>query len=137
MMQDYNPLNWFWIVSGDESRAWSSAAGAYVAEYPTDRLTRIASEPELNEVLRPYGLVLPFQEIPKSVSPYQARVALYSAGLLPSVEAAITSAPIPAQIAWEYATVFERHSPFIEALAPMLGLTEAQINDLFVAASQV
>ncbi len=26
----YNPSDWFWIVGGDESRAWSSAAGAYV-----------------------------------------------------------------------------------------------------------
>ena len=55
----YQPENWFWIVAGDTSRAWSSAAGAYVTEYPDDRLTRIESEASLNDVLRPYGLVLP------------------------------------------------------------------------------
>lgn len=136
-MQNYDPLRWFWIVGGDESRAWSSVDGAYVSEYPSDRLTRIASESELNEVLRPYGVVLPLPEIPESVSPYQARCALHAAGLLTAVEATIASADVPAQIAWEYATVFERHSPFIEALAPMLGLTEQQIDDLFITASTV
>lgn len=55
----YQPDNWFWIVAGDTSRAWSSAAGAYVTEYPDDRLTRIESEASLNDVLRPHGLALP------------------------------------------------------------------------------
>jgi len=26
----YTPSNWYWIVGGDESQAWSSAAGTYV-----------------------------------------------------------------------------------------------------------
>lgn len=55
----YDPRNWNWIVGGDESRAWSSAAGEYVTDFPADRVTRIASETELNDVLRPYGLALP------------------------------------------------------------------------------
>lgn len=56
---DYNPRVWFWIVAGDTSRAWSSAAGTYVADYDSSRVTRIVSEAELNDVLRPYGLTLP------------------------------------------------------------------------------
>lgn len=56
---EYDPFNWFWLVGGDDSRAWSSATGAYVSDYPVDRVTRIASEAELNDVLRPYGLALP------------------------------------------------------------------------------
>lgn len=59
MMQPYNPRDWYWIVAGDATRAWSSADGAYVNEYPSDRLTRIASEAELADVVRPYGLALP------------------------------------------------------------------------------
>jgi hypothetical protein len=55
----FDSRTWFWIVGGDESRAWSSAAGGYVSEYPTDRLTRIASEEELSDVLRRYGLPVP------------------------------------------------------------------------------
>ncbi|WP_045835657.1 hypothetical protein [Hyphomicrobium sp. 99] len=55
-MSDF-PKNWFWIVGGDESKAWSSAACAYVAEYPSDRATRIANEIELYDVLAKNGAV--------------------------------------------------------------------------------
>jgi len=47
----YDPNDWYWIVADDESRAWSSALAGWVAEYPNDRLTRIASEVELYDVL--------------------------------------------------------------------------------------
>lgn len=89
------------------------------------------------------GVIVPYQsppaEIPMMVSPYQARVALLNAGHLPAVDAIMAdpSTEQAAKIAWEYATVFERHSPFIASLAPAIGLTDAQIDDLFVAASQV
>lgn len=53
---EYSPRNWFWIVGGDESRAWSSAAGAYVTDYPIGQTTRIANEVELYDVLAKAGL---------------------------------------------------------------------------------
>lgn len=59
MIIDFNIHDWYWIVGSDESRAWSSAAGAYVTSYPPERVTRIASESDLSDVLRPYGLTLP------------------------------------------------------------------------------
>jgi hypothetical protein len=52
------PIDWFWIVGGDASRAWSSLAGAYVSQYP-DGASRIASEAELADVLQGYGLAGP------------------------------------------------------------------------------
>ncbi len=55
----YNPRNWFWIVGGDETKAWSSASGSYVSDYPKDRVARIATEAEMTDFLRPYGLLLP------------------------------------------------------------------------------
>ncbi len=137
----YTPHNWFWVVNGDTSRAWSSAASAYVTEYPFDTLTRIESEAALTDVLRPYGLAgpSPTQLIPTSVSPYQARVALTRAGLFDAVEAIMAneSTPAEAKIAWEYAVVFDRHSTFIATLAPALGLTEQQIDELFVLAATI
>ncbi len=61
MLNDpYNPSDWFWIVAGDKARAWSSKAAAYVTEWPSTRQTRIISEQELSDVLRPYGLVGPY-----------------------------------------------------------------------------
>ena len=53
---EYTPKNWFWLVGGDDTRTWSSAASAWVDSWPADRLTRIASEDELSDVLRPHGL---------------------------------------------------------------------------------
>ena len=75
--------------------------------------------------------------VPDSVSPYQARMALHSAGLLISVDALMADSQTDpaAKIAWEYATSIERRSPFISALAPALGLSDAQIDDIFVAAA--
>lgn len=50
--------NWFWVVGGDESRAWSSAAGGYVPEWAEDRATRVASEDELVKAIARYGFAL-------------------------------------------------------------------------------
>jgi hypothetical protein len=55
----FNPNEWFWIVGSDETRAWSSEAGAYVSDWNAERTTRIGNELELNDVMRPYGLTLP------------------------------------------------------------------------------
>lgn len=64
-MINFDVRDWFWIVGGDASRAWSSRESRYVAGWPVDRLTRIASEAELSEVLLTRGLrgpvVLPAQ----------------------------------------------------------------------------
>jgi len=78
-------------------------------------------------------------EIPSVVSPYQARVALLNAGLLDAVETLMANpgTPAAARIAWEYATVIQRHSPFINTLGPALGLSETQIDDLFRVAATI
>ena len=61
----FDIMDWFWIVAGDTSRAWSSKAGAYVTKWPKDRQTHIVSEAELSEVLLARGIsgpmVLPVQ----------------------------------------------------------------------------
>jgi hypothetical protein len=79
---------------------------------------------------------VPPPPVPQQVTPYQARVALLGAGLLDTVNALMAHEDTPpaAKLAWEYATYIERTSPFIQALAPALGLTEQQIDELFIAA---
>jgi hypothetical protein len=65
------PKDWYWIVGGDRSRWWSSAAGAYVEILPEDAgVTSILDEEELTNVLALYGLPGPVarrRKIPKSV----------------------------------------------------------------------
>lgn len=136
-MTDYDPFNWFWIVGGDQSRAWSSAAGAYVTEYPTDRLTRIVNEAELTDVLSAYSLPGPVVRVPTSVTLYQGRAALINAGLFDQVKAAVDAGGQNSLAfqAFEYANHWYRDSAFIAQLAAGLGLTEQQIDELFISAS--
>lgn len=75
--------------------------------------------------------------VPQTVTPLQARRAINAAGLRAAIEAAIAAADQDAKDAWEYATVIERSNPTIAAMATGLGLTEAQIDDLFRAAALV
>jgi len=75
--------------------------------------------------------------VPQSVTARQARLGLLGAGLLDDVEAALASLEGPqgraARIEWEYALEIRRDSPLIAALAPALGLTGEQVDDLFRA----
>lgn len=75
--------------------------------------------------------------VPYSVTPFQAKAALFAAGLLPAVEAAIAAAPKIAQLAYSDATEFTRDSPTIAELSAQLGLTSAQIDALFTAAAAI
>lgn len=71
------------------------------------------------------------------VSRFQARAALFNAGLLPQVEAAVAAAPPLVQMAWADAITFRRDSPSISALSAALGMTDAQIDELFSAAALI
>lgn len=73
--------------------------------------------------------------IPEAVTMRQARLALFGAGLLATVDAAIAQAGGAAQIEWEYAQDVRRDSPLIAQLAPLLGLTGEEIDALFIAAA--
>lgn len=79
--------------------------------------------------------------IPQQVTMRQARLALLGAGLLAGVNAAIASLPEPdksaAIIEWEYAAVVQRSSGLVPAMATALGMTDAQIDSLFLTASQL
>lgn len=76
-------------------------------------------------------------EIPAFVTPYQARVALARAGLLNKVNSVVEGGSEEMKLAWNYATVIERNSPFITALAPTLALTDERIDELFVQAAAI
>ena len=73
--------------------------------------------------------------IPQSVTMRQARLALLGAGLLDTVETAIAGVGPAAKIEWDYATEVQRASGLVPAMATALGLTEDQIDALFIAAA--
>lgn len=77
--------------------------------------------------------------VPAAVTMRQARRALLAAGLLSAVETAIDALSEPersaARIEWEYSSEVQRHNGFVAQLAPALGLSDAQLDALFVSAA--
>lgn len=73
------------------------------------------------------------------ISRFQAMAALDAAGLLPAIEAAIASAETPniVKVAWSEAAEFRRNSPMLNELAAKLGISDEQLDELFVNASGI
>jgi len=75
--------------------------------------------------------------IPTTVTMAQAQLALLAAGHLDAVEAAVAQMPREAQILWRKANTVVRGDPLMVQLAALLGLTDAQIDALFIAAGKL
>lgn len=73
------------------------------------------------------------------VSAFQARAALNAAGLREKVESTMSDPATDQTVkdAWEYATTFKRNSPTVLTLATELGLTDEQLDNLFVQAKDI
>jgi hypothetical protein len=80
------------------------------------------------------------QYVPQTVTMRQARLAMLNAGILHLVDDAIAAMPSPdketAQINWEYASEIARNDTMVGALALSLGMTEQNVDELFIVASQ-
>jgi hypothetical protein len=81
-----------------------------------------------------------FKKVPRSVTPRQMRTALILSGRsLTMIEDTISTMSEPDRsiylVAWEYSIECQRTNPLINALAPALGLTQSQIDDLFILAA--
>lgn len=79
--------------------------------------------------------------VPQAVTRRQARLALLSAGFLELVETAIDGMEEPARTAakieWEDATEIRRDHSLITSLADELGMSDAEVDALFIAASGI
>ena len=101
----------------------------------------IALRAELRAYLPPYPAPEPPPEviIPQRITARQAQLALLDAGLLDDVDAIIEALPANVRahvrIEWDRATHVERGSTVMQMVATALGLTAAQVDDLFVAAA--
>lgn len=110
------------------------AAAVLAGQSPTQM---IAAGPNGQPVLSDRPVLPP--EVPQSVSMRQARLALLGAGLLATVNSAIAGMPgaqgEAARIEWEFAADVRRDSPLVQALVPVLGISEADLDALFTAAA--
>ena len=111
-------------------------------------INTIIATPEFAEQLHPGkwrlaevqdAPVTPINPVPQSVSMRQARLALLQIGKLQQINSAITSLPSPqkeeAEIEWQYANEVNRYIGLVSLLAPALGLSETDIDDLFILAA--
>lgn len=73
--------------------------------------------------------------IPTVVSMRQARLALLQGGLLTTVNTAIETGSEADIITWEYATEVNRADTLVANLATGLGLSETDLDNLFLLAS--
>lgn len=71
-----------------------------------------------------------------SVTVAQLRVALHRAGLLATANAAVAQ-NAEAAIAWDYCQTIARKSAVVAIIADATGRTDAQMDELFEAASVV
>lgn len=79
--------------------------------------------------------------VPGAVTMRQARIALSRAGLIPAVEQALATmegqAGEEARIEWDYSSQVFRHKHFVIGLGASIGLTEDQIDELFITAAGI
>lgn len=77
--------------------------------------------------------------VPEMVSRFQARAALHLAGLLDDVEALVADpqTDMLTRLAWQDAQEFRRASPTVAAIAAALGMSDAQLDDLFRTAAGI
>ena len=151
--EDYDPRAWFWIVAGDDSRAWSSAGCTYVGEWPAGQVTRILNEQELRDVLAAAGLPdrSPLPVVPAVISDRQFAHALWKNGLISFEEALdfVKTGTMPTAIAAGLSSIpdeavrqdtellvsgaveYRRDNPAVAALAGVLGWSQAQIDALW------
>lgn len=101
--------------------------GYYARELPPVNNTQVWELVKLPE---------PVEEVPFSITPAQARLILLEENLLDAVEEHIKTNKSD-EIIWNYAIAIERQSPLIASVGSLLGLTNEQIDDLFIRASKL
>lgn len=90
------------------------------------------TEEERVEALKAHAKSL----VPFSVPMMSAELELLDAGLLDDVEALVASLPRTAQIIWRRAQSVERDHPLIAVVQQAKGLTDSEIDQLFIRAAK-
>jgi hypothetical protein len=73
--------------------------------------------------------------VPDTLTIRRAKLVLHKNNLLATVNAAVASADEVTKIEWEYATEIKRNWPTLVAVQQSLGLTDEQVDNLFIEGS--
>jgi hypothetical protein len=84
----------------------------------------------------------PPPQVPQSVSMAQARQALMDAGLFDAIDGGLNALPDgptkrKALTFWEYSPTVSRNGELVTMLAAQFGLTDKQLDALFLAAAEI
>jgi hypothetical protein len=80
--------------------------------------------------------IVPVKFVPEFITKYQAKMALLEYDLFDQVEEYVKNSDNTAlKISWYDATNFYRDNQFISSLAEQFGLTQEQVDDLFILAN--
>ena len=135
----YNPFDWYWFVGIDSDRVFSSKTNAYVDVTAPAFQAWVArgNSPSAIDTMDNLAAVLADVGVPPfaPVTPLQARKALRQMGMIDTVNATVAAASADVKDAWEFASEVRRDDPMLQALQAQLGLTQAQVDALFVLAS--
>lgn len=107
-------------VTGD---AWGDPA-IYANSYVADGLKIVVTSKRRPDL----------PAVPDSVPSWAGRAAVAAAGLRVFVEEAVNAADLETQKLWYTAPIVERQNPLLIAVAGSLGLTDAKLDALFIAA---
>lgn len=117
-----------WLVNGKYSVP-DNPASRFYADVQEAIAEGVPVEPQYTQA------ELDAAKMAKTVSMRQARLALLQSGRLADVDGAITALPEPDQsavsIEWEYAQEVKRSHEWVMALGAQLGMTDAELDDLF------
>lgn len=120
------------------------AAESYAAQHADKIIADLEKELEAvaeNSTIREDIPIPVVDSVPVRVSMRQARLALLGADKLHIIEDTINSMTEPeksiAKIEWEYAAEVRRDNPFVNGLTKALGMSEDQVDTLFIIASKL
>lgn len=108
-----------------------------------DNWILLPSQPTSNHIWTNGSWILISPEIPQTVSARQVRIWLIQHGIsLSQVDTAINTIEDPVvrditKVEWEYAPYIERSHPMLIPLGAALGLSNEQIDQAFVEASNI
>lgn len=125
------------------TKFYVDAQGRYLGGFdgaePPDGAIEVSSPPEHGTDIWTNGAWTIIPIVPEQVTMRQARLALLAAGLLANVDTSIDSLPSPtkeaARIEWDYSSTVERHRGLVQSLGAAMGLTDAQLDALFIQAA--
>ena len=117
-----------------------SITTGFITKYETPEYTSVDNDTPvyLNPIILRDGVIV---EQVQKVSMAQARNALIEKDLIEKVQATLDGIKddkerAKAKAWWEYATTVERSHPTVKALIQVLELSEAEVDELFLLASQ-